>query len=56
MDGWDPRDHALWVPITDPVPFSKTEFSIFYVSDSEEELFQHWSFIQADDESDFELE
>ena len=56
---WDPWDHAPWAPIKDPVPFSKTEFKIFKLSDSEDEepMFDkvHWSVI-VPDESDFEEE
>ena len=56
---WDPWDHAPWAPIKDPVPFSKTEFKIFKISDSDEDegpVFDrvHWSTIP--DESDFEEE
>jgi hypothetical protein len=44
LEPWDPgvQYYAL-------VNFSKTNFSIFYMSDEEEEgLFQTWSVIQAD--------
>lgn len=56
---WDPWDHAPWTPIKEPVPFSKTEFKIFKISDSDEDegpMFDrvHWSAIP--DESDFEDE
>ena len=58
---WDPWDHAPWAPIKDPVPFSKTEFKIFKLSDSDEDeeprMFKgvQWSVI-ALEESDFEEE
>lgn len=57
---WSPWDYAPWAPIKDPVPFSKTEFKIFKISDSESEddpglgAHVHWSTIP--DESDFEEE
>lgn len=56
---WDPWDHAPWTPIKEPAPFSKTEFKIFKISDSDEDdspMFDrvHWSAIL--DESDFEDE
>lgn len=57
---WDPWDCALLTPIKDPVPFSKTEFKIFKLSDSDTEddrpVFDrvHWS--KVPEESDFEDE
>lgn len=58
---WDPHDCAPWVPIRDPVPFSKTEFKIFKLSDSEGEedapMFDRvkWASL-GPDESDFDEE
>jgi G:T-mismatch repair DNA endonuclease (very short patch repair protein) len=55
---WDPHDCAPWAP----VPFSKTEFKIFKILDSEEDeedepMFERvrWATI-IPDESDFEEE
>lgn len=62
---WDPHEDQYgwtpWVPIRVPVPFSKTEFKIFKISDSdtddESKMFERvqWSVI-LQDESDFEEE
>ena len=67
MDGpspWDPHEDQYgitpWAPIRVPVPFSKTEFKIFKISDSDSDdeprMFEgvQWSVIP--DESDFEEE
>jgi hypothetical protein len=58
---WDPHDCAPWVPIKDPVPFSKTEFKIFKILDSEEDeedepMFDKVRWAAIPDESDFEEE
>jgi hypothetical protein len=58
---WDPHDCAPWVPIQDPVPFSKTEFKIFKILDSEEDeedepMFDKVRWSAIPDESDFEEE
>jgi len=68
MDGpspWDPHEDQYglspWTPIRVPVPFSKTEFKIFKLSDSDSDdeprMFEavQWS-VLIPDESDFEEE
>jgi hypothetical protein len=53
---WDPNDCVQWAP----VPFSKTEFKIFKISDSDVEedapMFDKVQWSALPDESDFEDE
>jgi hypothetical protein len=57
---WDPHESAPWVDIRVPVPFSKTEFKIFKISDSDTEsdapMFDRVQWSAIPDESDFEDE
>jgi hypothetical protein len=61
MEPFDPGGDSFGVfysPIKDPEPFEKTKFSIFQISDSDEEddpMFRKWSAIQADS-SDYDSE
>jgi hypothetical protein len=61
---WDPHEDQYgctpWTPIKDPVPFSKTEFKIFKLSDSDTDddgrMFDRVQWSTIPDESDFEEE
>jgi len=60
LEPFDPGLDAFCVfyaPIRDPKPFEKTQFSIFQMTDSEDEteLFDKWSSIQPDS-SDYDSE
>ena len=55
LEPFDPGGDFFYVIIKDPRPFEKTKFSIFQLSDSEEELFEKFSNIKPDS-SDYDTE